>query len=184
MEAYPVIESILADTDNYIDKKFESLTGRQWQCAFFDVVRIFDAMFFQYVNECFLPEYNEKNDMRVMAFLYAFPKLIQSVVEYILEPREFLNEDEDNYVKLIQEWSLKEYGELPQICVENANYMYDHSGLIRTNEIRFIDCPTGMCVINVEEYNKTHFRCELSLKGIDKVFISEGRSKNKAYKCS
>lgn len=107
-------------------------------------------------------------------------KEIQSVVEYILEPREFLNEDEDNYVKLIQEWSLKEYGELPQICVENANYMYDHSGLIRTNEIRFIDCPTGMCVINVEEYNKTHFRCELSLKGIDKVFISEGRSKNEA----
>lgn len=79
MEAYPVIESILADTDNYIDKRFENLTGRQWQCAFFDVVRIFDALFFQYVNECFLPEYDEKSDMRVMAFLYAFPKLISKV---------------------------------------------------------------------------------------------------------
>lgn len=107
-------------------------------------------------------------------------KEIQSVVEYILEPREFLNEDEDNYVKLIQEWSLKEYGELPQILVENANYIYDHGGLIRSNEMRFIDRPTGMSVINVAEYNKTHFRCELILKDIDKVFISEGRSKNEA----
>lgn len=107
-------------------------------------------------------------------------KEIQSVVEYMLEPREFLNEDEDNYVKLIQEWSLKEYGELPQIRVESANYMYDHGGLIHSKEIRFINRPTNMCAINVAEYNKTHFRCELSLKGIDEVFISEGRSKNKA----
>lgn len=107
-------------------------------------------------------------------------KEIQSVVEYMLQPREFLNEDEDNYVKLIQEWSLKEYGELPRINVENADSMRDHSGLIRSNEIRYINRPTGMCVINVAEYNKTHFRCELILKDIDKVFISEGRSKNEA----
>lgn len=110
-------------------------------------------------------------------------KEIQSVVEYILQPRECLNEDEDNYVKLIQEWSLKEYGELPQIRVENANYMYDHGGLSRSNEIRFIDRPTNMRVINVAEYNKTHFRCELILKDIDRVFISEGCSKNEARQC-
>ncbi len=110
-------------------------------------------------------------------------KDIQSVVEYMLEPREFLNEDDDNYVRLIQEWLLKKYGELPQIYVDNADYNYDHSGLVRLNEMRFINRHFGsVCVINVAEYNKTHFRCELILKGIDKIFISEGQSKNEARK--
>lgn len=81
METYPVIESLLADTDNYVDKRFRNLTDRQWQCAFFDVVRIFDAIFFQYVNECCLPGYNAENDRRVMAFLYAFPNLISKVYQ-------------------------------------------------------------------------------------------------------
>lgn len=34
----------------------------------------------------------------------------------------------------------------------------------------------------MSEYNKTHFRCELILKGINKVFISEGNSKSEARK--
>ena len=109
---------------------------------------------------------------------------IQSVVEYMLEPRERLSEkDNDNYVELIQEWSLKRYGELPRIYVGNADYSRDHSGLVRSNEERFINRHCGKaCVINVPEYNKTHFRCELILKGIDKVFIGEGRSKKEAHK--
>lgn len=109
---------------------------------------------------------------------------IQSVVEYMLEPRERLSEkDDDNYVELIQEWSLKRCGELPRIYVGNADYSRDHSGLVRSNEVRFINRHCGKeCVINVPEYNKTHFRCELILKGIDKVFISEGNSKSEARK--
>lgn len=108
-------------------------------------------------------------------------KEVQSVVEYMLRPRESLSEDEeDNYVDLIQEWSLKKYGELPQIHVGNADYRRDHSGLVLSNEVRFIHHSRSVCVINVDEYNKTNFRCELILKGIDKVFISEGRSKNEA----
>lgn len=108
-------------------------------------------------------------------------KEIQSVVEYMLQPREYLSEDEeDNYVELIQEWSLKRYKELPEIYVSSADYNRDHSGLVLSNEVRFIQRSCSVCVINVDEYNKANYRCELRLKGVDKVFISEGRSKNKA----
>lgn len=51
-------------------------------------------------------------------------KEIQSVVEYMLQPKEYLSEDEeDNYVELIQEWSLKRYGELPRMRVSNSSYI-------------------------------------------------------------
>ncbi len=79
MEIYPVLDSIIEDTDNYVRRKFEGLTNRQWQCAFFNTIRIFDTMFFQYVNDRCHPEYDEESDNRILAFRYAFPRLISKV---------------------------------------------------------------------------------------------------------
>lgn len=109
---------------------------------------------------------------------------ISSVVEYMLEPETYLNKKEENYVELIQEWSLKRYGELPWIQSSNLSYN-EITSLRRTNEIWSTpkrDSNTGIKVINAQEYYKTHFKCELILKGISYKFIGRGRSKNNARK--
>ena len=108
---------------------------------------------------------------------------IYSAVEYMLEPDTYLNTKKENYVELIQEWSLKRYGELPSIEVSNSSYEEETIPLRAGNEIRSTpkrDHNT-LC-INVHEYYRTHFKCELHLNGIDKRFIGYGRSKNEARK--
>ena len=109
---------------------------------------------------------------------------ISSAIEYMLQPRERLESSEDdNYVELIQEWSLRNCGELPDIYTDHSSY-YDESSLLRrSNEIRSTPKrDEGVFVINVQEYPKTHFYSELRLGGIDKVFVGYGRSKNSARK--
>ena len=109
---------------------------------------------------------------------------ISSVVEYMLDPDTYLNNEKENYVELIQEWSLKRYGELPWIQASNLSYN-EITSLRRTNEIWSTpkrDHNTIIKVINVQEYYKTHFKCELILKGISDKFIGRGRSKNAARK--
>ena len=109
---------------------------------------------------------------------------IISVVEYMLEPETYLNNKEENYVELIQEWSLKRYGELPWIQSSNLSYN-EITSLSRTNKIWSTpkrDPNTVIKVIDVQEYYKTHFKCELILKGISDKFIGCGSSKNDARK--
>lgn len=114
---------------------------------------------------------------------------IQSVVEYMLQPKERLSGDKaGNYVELIQEWSLKRYQELPKIRTDNSPYNEEYSGIRRSNEVRFApkqksnrSCTIALSV-NTQEYYKTHFKCELILKGIRKVFIGYGKSKSEARK--
>lgn len=107
---------------------------------------------------------------------------IRSVVEYMLEPDTYLNNKKENYVEFIQEWSLKRYGVLPWIQVNNAHYN-DEYRLCPMNVIRSTPKrEPNTFIINDQEYYKTHFKCELYLNGIDKIFIGYGRSKNKARK--
>lgn len=50
-------------------------------------------------------------------------KIIQSVVEAMLVPEDFLNDDTDtNYVRLIQEWELQENGCIPWYKYKEASY--------------------------------------------------------------
>ena len=109
---------------------------------------------------------------------------IRSVVEYMLEPDTYLNNKEENYVELIQKWSLKRNGKLPWIKVDNATYQ-DVYYRFRASNVVFsttkIDKrdPNNF-IINFQEYPKTHFKCELHL--IAMRFIGFGRSKNDARK--
>ena len=108
---------------------------------------------------------------------------ISSAVEYMLEPETYLNNKEENYVELIQGWSLKRYGELPWIQASNSSYYDEYSSFHAGNEIRSTPKrDPNTFIINVQEYPKTHFKCELLLNGIDKKFIGYGRSKNDARK--
>lgn len=113
-------------------------------------------------------------------------KEIQSTVEWMLDPKAYLSEDkDDNYVELIQEWSLKRYKELPWIRADHSSY-YDETCLLRScNEIRSEpkrNFNHAVGVINTQEYYKTHFKCELVLGDINKRFIGYGRSKSEARK--
>ena len=113
-------------------------------------------------------------------------KEIQSTVEWMLAPETYLSEDnQDNYVEFIQEWSLKRYKELPWICADNSSY-YDETCLLRAgNEVRSMpkrDLNPAVSVINTQEYYNTHFKCELVLGDINKRFIGYGRSKSEARK--
>lgn len=113
---------------------------------------------------------------------------IRSVVECMLQPEEFLSKDkEDNYVELIQEWSLKRYQELPRMRTDNLSYYEKSSGMCYSNEVRFwpkqeTTRSYTMSVVDTQEYYKTHFKCELILKDIRKVFIGYGKSKREARK--
>lgn len=113
---------------------------------------------------------------------------IRSVVECMLQPEELLSKDkEDNYVELIQEWSLKRYQELPRMRTDNLSYYEKSSGMRCSNEVRFwpkqeTTRSYTMSVVDTQEYYKTHFKCELILKDIRKVFIGYGKSKREARK--
>ncbi|MBR5923009.1 MAG: hypothetical protein IKZ59_04365 [Clostridia bacterium] len=109
---------------------------------------------------------------------------ITGAIDYMLQPEDRLeNDDEDNYIELIQEWSLRNSGELPDIHTAHSSYYDELSGLRRANEIRSTTKgDKNVFVINVQEYPRTHFYSELRLDGIDKIFVGYGRSKNGARK--
>ena len=76
---------------------------------------------------------------------------------------------EDNYVELIQEWTLRRYGMVPWYHFEKAS----HVGLFRTlNEVS-------------SPYNgspELKHACLMKLGNLDKIFKSFGTSKNEARK--
>jgi len=113
---------------------------------------------------------------------------ITGVIEYMLRPEEHLEKnDEENYVDLIQDWSLRKCGELPDIYTDHSSCYDEHWLLYDANVIVSKadqdDSYSGsrpVHVINVQEYPKTHFYCRLRLNGIPKKFIGLGSSKNEA----
>lgn len=80
-------------------------------------------------------------------------KILKQVVEQMLEP-DFEEEDE-NYIQLLQDWSLQKYGVLPLYHVENYNtahwympgYMYDSVLLSGKN-------PKYKAVLKIEKFEK------------------------------
>ena len=94
---------------------------------------------------------------------------IRSVVEYMLEPDTYLYNEEANYVEMIREWSLKRYGELPWIQVNDPSH----------RDVQIAGFYFSNLIISP---SRGPFKCELHLKGIDKKFIGCGKSKNEARK--
>lgn len=111
-------------------------------------------------------------------------KEIESTIVYMLQPEAILsNDNEVNYVALIQDWTLKKYGVLPQIHSDGSSYYEETSPLRIANEIKSMPKrKNSFQVINVQEYPKTHFCSRLSFPDINKVFIGYGNSKSEARK--
>lgn len=111
-------------------------------------------------------------------------KEIQSTVEYMLEPESCLSANADeNYVALIQEWSLKRNGELPQIHSSNSSNFSEAFLFYSPNELHSKPKrDPNIQFVNAAEYSKTHFKSEMTLEGLTKKFIGYGNSKSEARK--
>lgn len=95
---------------------------------------------------------------------------LQDVIEIMLDPDSNFNEDyEDNYVELIQEWTLKEYGTIPHYHFEKA------SQIIWYTYFNGISSPYN----GKPELKHT---CLLKLGELNTIFRSFGASKSEARK--
>lgn len=82
---------------------------------------------------------------------------LQDVVEIMLDPDSYFEEDqEDNYVGLIQEWALKRYGTIPQYYFEN----YFPTGL---TTLAHVMSPKN-------DKSEAKFTCQLKIDELNKVF--------------
>lgn len=106
-------------------------------------------------------------------------QVLESTVEIMLDPDSILQRDApDNYVSIIHNWYSGEYGGYPEFHYENADYYRDQMNLMYPNEIRSQSNRNSSWMINISEYNRTHFKCWLDL--LDKRFIGFGSSKSQA----
>lgn len=97
---------------------------------------------------------------------------IQSVVEIMLNPDSFLiNQEETNYVKLIQEWELKKNGVIPLYKYYEGSYestwYFPFNGISQTFPMLY-------------PIHELRFYCELKLLDSLPIFRGFGRSKNEA----
>lgn len=96
---------------------------------------------------------------------------MQDIVQIMLDPDSYLKDDtEDNYVELIQEWTLKRYGVIPWYHFEKASQAIWYS--------RPFDGISSTYNGNPE----LKHTCLLKLGELDKIFRSFGTSKNEARK--
>ena len=98
--------------------------------------------------------------------------VIASVVEAMLVPEDFLNDDtETNYVRLIQEWELKKNGVIPWYRFKEASYTstwyIPFDGISQTFPL-------------IYDYSKLNFHCELKLLNSLPIFRGFGSSKSEA----
>lgn len=97
---------------------------------------------------------------------------LQDVVQIMLDPDSYLEDDmEDNYVELIQEWTLKRYGTIPCYHFEKA------SSTLYFITLNCISSPYNGSV-------ESKHTCLLKLGDFDKIFRSFGTSKNEARKAT
>lgn len=105
---------------------------------------------------------------------------IQNVVKFMLDLDNYIDNDNDNYISLIQEWSLKKYGELPEYLARHLERNETPYPLIhKSNEIVSKRAYNGeMQVIDISKMRK----CKLNLKDIPYTFIGYGNSTSDAKK--
>lgn len=104
-------------------------------------------------------------------------KEIQNVVEYMLGFNEIVDDEDDNYIALLQEWSLKKYGVLPDVQSKLLDKYENSNMLIRpSNVIAAKWNHTG--TIYIQKVRK----CEIRLTDISYIFIGYGYSNSEARK--
>lgn len=98
-------------------------------------------------------------------------KVVEHVVEYMLEPEVELGNDDDgafNYIGALQDWALSKEGELPLYHVELYNTAWMYMGNYIRGNSRPLNVPTPK------------YQCKIKLPGIDEVFLDFGDSQGEA----
>lgn len=98
-------------------------------------------------------------------------KVVEHVVEYMLEPEVELDNDDDgafNYIGALQDWALSKEGELPLYHVEPYNTAWMYMGNYIRGNSRPLNVPTPK------------YQCKIKLPGIDEVFLDFGDSQGEA----
>ena len=97
-------------------------------------------------------------------------EVLQDIVQIMLNPDSYLKDDaEENYVELIQEWTLKRYGMVPLYHFEKAS-----------QAVLYI--PFDGISSSYDGNPELKHICLLKLGKLDKIFRSFGTSKNEARK--
>lgn len=91
---------------------------------------------------------------------------LQKVVEVMLDPERILYNQEEDYIELIQEWTLKEYGCVPE-------YLFDQDYVTR-------DWPSGF--IDADKFSPYYLphSCKMKLGGYKYGFSARGNSLSEA----
>lgn len=97
-------------------------------------------------------------------------KVLQDVIEVMLDPDSYFEENqEENYVELIQEWTLKRYGMVPWYHFEKASQAVWYT-------------PFDGISSSYNGSPELKHTCLLKLGGMNTIFRSFGPSKNEARK--
>jgi len=99
--------------------------------------------------------------------------VIQETVEIMLDPESFIENDDTNYVMLIQQWEERKNGSTP--LFKYPDYTYEHSWYFQFEGITK-SIPLGT---NISDYRYT---CELKLLDELPIFRAFGKSKQDARK--
>jgi len=102
-------------------------------------------------------------------------KIIQSVVEIMLEPDSFINDASDtNYVRLIQEWQTQN-GLVPYFKYQEASYTSTwYTKALEKENIIDQQFPLGY------NYSRLRFHCQLKLQDSFPIFRGFGASQSEA----
>ncbi len=91
---------------------------------------------------------------------------LQMVVEVMLDPERTLNNHEEDYIELIQEWTIKEYGCVPE-------FLFDQEYVTR-------GWPTGFIGADKFSPNNLPHSCKIKLGNYMYGFSAKGRSLTEA----
>lgn len=96
-------------------------------------------------------------------------KILKQVIEQMLEPD--LENEDDNYIQLLQEWSLRKYGILPLYHVEKYNTAHCYMG----------DYVCSEWPINGK---RPLYKAYLKIEEFDKIILGFGNSQKEARKAA
>ena len=102
-------------------------------------------------------------------------KKMQSVVEIMLNPEQYLEADEDNYVQLIQDWSERNGNGIPCFHYEEGSYQ-------ATWYFPFQGISQNFSALNAIEYQNLNHRCLMKISDDLPVFRGFGKSNSDARK--
>ncbi len=100
---------------------------------------------------------------------------MQSVIEIMLNPEQYLEEDEDNYVQLIQDWSERNGNGIPYFQYEEGSYQ-------STWYIPFHGISQTFSVMNSIEWQDLNHRCLMKISDNLPYFRGFGKSNSDARK--